>query len=469
MLSFMLTLASTLGMLALTSASVRYISQHLAEGKEDEARSVIGRVLQISAITSFVIAVALLSLAGWFSSIFDSSILIFQLLPIAAVLQVFYMQIQGFLQGLQKLRTLALISIAYTLVQYSVAIALVYLGLGVLGIVASWLLALSLSCAISFLATSRYIGVSRQVYRLKPLLAFSFPLYVSAILAFVVNWVDQIFVIPFMGLEALGVYSIAVRASIVPNLVSSAIAVSLFPKMTELHSRSGVESLRDAFKTSTRYGALLGFPMALLVATLAYPIIVLFATVRFTEAAIPLAFMCLASLPTVLGLAISPVLLTLRKTRTAAIITVSTIFLEAVLLSALLMYANLGLGGVALARFFAALAGFFLGAYVLRATITVEFDREAVWKSAAASTVMVSSLFGLEFIRSIFEFSSYEFLVLRLRLLPVYTIVGIAVYLLSLIALRALKKRDVDLLREYLPRRLRSAADLLGRTVRARG
>ncbi len=158
MLSFMLTLASTLGVLALTSASVRYVAQHMAEAKEEKARSVINRVLQVSIVTSSIIVVVLFALVCWLSNTFNSPILVFQLLPLTAAVQIFYTQTLGFLQGLQKLRTMALISISYPVVHYSVSILLVYAGFGVLGIAASWLLALSLSSATALLATSRYIG-----------------------------------------------------------------------------------------------------------------------------------------------------------------------------------------------------------------------------------------------------------------------------------------------------------------------
>jgi O-antigen/teichoic acid export membrane protein len=359
-----------------------------------------------------------------------------------------------------------MIGVFYTVVQYSVAILLVYTGFGVSGIVLSWLLALTVSSLIAFLATSRNIGFSRQAHSLKPLLVFSFPLYVSAILTLVVNWVDQIFVFPFLGLDALGVYSIAVRASIVPNLVSTAMVASLFPKMSELHSKLGVDSLRDTFKTSTRYAALLGFPLSLLVATLAYPIIVLFATVRFVDAVIPLAVMCIASLPATLGLAISPTLLTLKKTKSASLITIVSIVLEASFSYVSLVYIRMGLGGVAFSRLFAALASFILGVYVVRSFLRVEFDKEATWKAAVSSVTMVLSILTLEFLRAMVEPMDYQFLVLRLRLLPLYIVVGVATYLLSLIAIKAVKRRDLDLLREYLPTRLRWIVNLLGRVTR---
>ena len=468
MLSFMLTLTSTLGILALRSASVRYIAHYLAEGKKDEAKSIMTRVLQVSAVTSLVIAALLVVLAGMLSNIFGVSVLIFQLLPLSSAIQIFYFQAQGFLQGLQKIREFAIIGIFYTVVQYSVALFLVYAGFGVLGIVIGWLFALVLSCLTSTFITFRYLSPSTHAHQLKPLLTFSFPIYVSTLLAFIVGWVDQILVFPFLGTEALGVYSIAVRASVVPNLVSTAIITSLFPKLSELHSTLGVNSLRDAFKTATRYAAFLGFPVSMMLATLAYPIIVLFATVKFVDAVIPLAVMCVASIPVALGSATFPTFYTLKRTKTASSITAVVIVLEAFLSYISLAYFNANLVGVALSRFFAALTGFSLGAYVLWLSLKIQLDKEAIWKSAAASITMVLSLLALELLRAIIEPSSFQFLVLRIRQLPVYAVVGVVVYLLSLIILRAVKKRDIELLHDYLPSRLRWIANLFGRVAHVR-
>jgi len=100
---------------------------------------------------------------------------------------------------------------------------------------------------------------------------------------------------------------------------------------------------------------------------------------------------------------------------------------------------------------------------VLWLSLKIEFDKEAIWKSAAAAMTMVLSLFALELLRVIIDPSSYQFLVLRLRLLPVYAVVGMVVYLLSLIALKAVKKQDIELLHDYLPSRLRWIADLFSR------
>ncbi|UCG36035.1 MAG: oligosaccharide flippase family protein [Candidatus Bathyarchaeota archaeon] len=469
-LSFVLTLTSTVGILSLRAASVKYISQYLAERKVDRAKSVVSRVLQVSAITSLVEIALLFGLANTLSTSLASTdpnaILIFQLLPLSSVFQILYFQALGFLQGLQRLREFAAIGILYSLTQYSVAILFVYIGYGVLGIVISWIFALALACILSFSVAFRHIGFSRRPHELKPLLSFSFPIYVSGLLTFVVNWVDQIFVFGLMDVEALGVYNIAVRASFVPNLVSIALIISLFPKMSEMRSKLGTESLRDAFRASTRYASLIGFPVSLLVAALAYPIIVLFATVRFSEAAIPLVVMCVAAIPTILGSAILPALYTLEKTKIASLIGIVSIFLEGFVSYVLLSRLGADLSGVAFSRLVAALAAFVLGTYVVRKSLKVKFDKEAIWKSAISSLVMVFSILAMELLRYIAAPSSYEFLVLRVRQLPVYAIVGVAVYVLSLVALKAVKGRDIKLLDNYLPSRLRWIARLAQRITR---
>ncbi len=467
MLSFILSMTSVLGVVALPSASTRFISYYLARGEIEEAKSIVTRILQVAVVTSAIISSLLLILASVLSDVFSRSVLIFQFLSCSVAIQIFYVQAQGFLRGLQKLREFAILGVFYTVVQYSIAILLVYAGFEVLGITVSWLFALIFSCSIAIFVTSRHLRFSRKAHELKPLLVFSLPIYVSALLNIVVGWVDQIFVFPFLGIEALGVYNLAVRASVVPNLVSVALVTSLFPKLSELFSSFGVKSLREAFKTATRYAAFLGFPVSLLIATLAYPIIVLFATVRFVDAVVPLAVMCVASIPLALGSAINPTLLTLERTKTAASISLFSILLEALLAYVSLAHIHAGLVGVAFSRLLAALATFILGAYILRILLNVEFDRDATWKSAAASTIMVLSLLALELLRTMTE-PSYKFLVLRLRQLPVYAAVGVAVYIISLIMLRAVKKRDIELLRDFLPSFLRRFADFFDHVAHPR-
>jgi hypothetical protein len=61
--------------------------------------------------------------------------------------------------------------------------------------------------------------------------------------------------------------------------------------------------------------------------------------------------------------------------------------------------------------------------------------------------------------------SSYQFLVIRLHLLPIYVVAGGLAYFVSLIMLKAFTKQDLELLQEYLPGELRWIAAWLSRFV----
>jgi hypothetical protein len=98
--------------------------------------------------------------------------------------------------------------------------------------------------------------------------------------------------------------------------------------------------------------------------------------------------------------------------------------------------------------------------------VKISFDKEALWKASAASILMVSAIMAADFFRGLLSPISYQFLVFRLQLLPVYIVIGALAYFLALIILKAIKKQDVELFQEYLPKGFRRIASLLERVAR---
>ena len=455
-LTFVLGLIQTIGVLSLPSASVKFIAQFMAEGNKEKAKAIVTRVLQISVIVSIVAFVLVFFLSGWISSALSSSsmmiqVSVVQVLAVASFFVLFYYQAQGFLQGLQKLRDLALISLLYTVIQYGLALALVYAGFGVFGIIVSWAVALVICTALTLAVTKKNLGIVGKPSEAKPLLNFIYPLYVSSIFGYLVIWVDQLFILPFMGLATFGMYNIANRAAFVPGLISSALVAALYPKLSQLYTESGKSSLENAFTAATRYVVLVGFPIILLVAVLASPVMILFAGAQYAPAAFPLALLCVASLFGTIGVAISPAFFTLERTWSASMITFASVVVDA--LFSYLLIASLGLGmiGAAVAKIVAAAVGLFLGTVLLRQLIKVKFDTEMFWKALLASVVMVAALLGFDVVRQLTIGPPNSFLAFRILLLPVYIILGIIVYFLAILALRAIRREDLEMFREYLP------------------
>lgn len=470
LLSFILSLVQVIGTFALPYAAVKYISQHLAEGDSKKARAVVARVLQVSLLASSVAFMALFIPAEWLSSqMFGTTAyaLLLRIIALCCTFTILNAGVGGFLQGMQKMRDFALISSAYTVSSALVGVYLLLFGWRLYAVALGWLAGLLVSFAAGIILIIKHLGVLERPYPVRPLVKFSFPLYVADSVGFFVGWIDQLFLVSYMSLlpggaveaqRILGIYYVAVRASLVPSLFSNSIIAALFPQLSELYTQRGASSMEDAFHVSTRYSVLIGFPLIIGLATLARPIIILFAGWYYVEAAEPLIIISIAALVWAIGAATRPILMTLERTALWSALSTFTVVLSALLSYITLAYLGLGMIGTAWARSLATIIGTALSLYALRRYIPLSFDKEALWKASVASAFMALAIVALDVVRNFVSPDSYEFLVIRLHLLPIYIIVGASAYFLTLIALKAIKRRDVELVEEYLPKKLKRVA-----------
>ena len=464
--AFLITLIQVLGTFALPSAAIKYIAQYLAEGNQAKARSVVARVLQICLTTASISFFVLFIPAEWLSTAtFGSSAnaSLFRTLAFACFFTILYIIALSFLQSLQKMRDVAILRLVYAIIQSALGAYLVYTGFGLFGIIFGWLGGLIIPSIAGLILTAKHLSLREKPHSVKPLLKFSSPLYLANILALSATWIDQLFVLPFLGTEKLGVYYIAVRASMVPTLLSTSLITALFPQLSELYTKEGSDKLRDAFYVSTRYTTLIGFPLIIGLATLAYPIMILFAGPAYKEAALPLIIICFAALSSTIGVAIGPILMTLERTKTASLLTIASILTNTSISYFTLAYLNLGLAGPAGARTIASFVNLGMGVYALSTVLSLSFDKEALWKASAASAFMAAIIFLTDVVRQFLTSSPTQFLVFQLRWLPVYVLIGTAAYLIALVALKTVKKQDIELLEDYLPTRLKWIANWLNR------
>jgi len=456
-LCFVLTLIQMVGTLAFQSASAKYISQYVAQGNLEKARSVVTRVLQITLLVSLVSSGSLLIFAEQISLALTGSlewIGLFRTLGAACFFVILFPQVSGFLQGLQKMRELAFVNFVSTAVQYLLGILLLYLGLGLFGVLYGWLIGFFLSSLVGLFLVAKFLGVFGKPHPMKPLIKFSYPLYVSNVLQYIASWIDQLFILAYAGEATLGVYGWAVKAALIPGLIISSIVTALFPQLSELYTKYGKDNLREAFTLSSRYAVLVGFPMFVGLAVLANPILVIFAEPEYSEAAMPLTIICLSALLPTWGITISPMLMTMERTKTQSIVTLTSIFSNMVASYVSLAYFNLGMVGAAWARFLASCVSFGLGIYALKRILDITFDWEVLWKASLSCICMTITVFLV---------SVLEKVVLPLYLFPIYVIFGAIAYFLSLFALKAIKKQDLELIRDFLPERFKRVAVWIGR------
>jgi len=474
LLSFILAFFQVFGTFAFPSASVKYIAQHLAEGNLEKAKAVVARVLQTGLLASAVAFVALFIPAEFVSTLMFGNAdyaLLFRLIALSSIFTILNTHALGFLQGMQRMWEVAAVGLAYTLIHTVVGIYLLLAGWRLYAVVVGWLVGFLVAAVAGLILTAKYLGVLGKPYPVRPLLNFSFPLYVSGGIGFLFGWVDQLLLVSYMSLlygtteaqRLLGIYYVAIRASMVPSLFSNSIITALFPQLSELYAQQGSNSFKEAFRVSTRYSVLIGFPLIVGLATLAYPAIILFAGWQYVEAVQPLIIISIAALFGTLAVAVSPILLTLERTTVVSVLSVISVGASLFLSYFALAYLNLGMIGTAWARTFAAIIGLVLSLLVLARHVPISFDKEALWKASAASAFMALSILIVDLGRKFLSSDSYQFLVIRLHQLPIYVLVGASAYFIALIALRAIKKHDIKLVEEYLPKKLKRVAAWLER------
>jgi O-antigen/teichoic acid export membrane protein len=479
LLSFVLVLAQTFGTFALSSAAVKYIAQYVGENALDKAKAVVARILQISLLVSVVAFVALFAPAEWLSTMLfgtAGNALLIRLLALCSIFAILYLEGASFLQGLQRMRDFAIAGLAYTFISTTIGIFLLLSGWRLLAVVIGWTVGYAVASIACLVLTAKYLGLFGKPHPIKPLVNFSLPIYVSGCIGYFVGWVDQLLLVSYMGslygaTEAqriLGIYNVAIRASVVPTLFSAAIITVLFPLLASLYTQQGQSSLQDAFRVSVRYSMLIGFPLIVGLATLAYPIIILFGGWQYAEAVVPLVIVSISALFGTLGVAIGPILYTLERTKIASVLSFVSVVLSFVLSYFALAFLNLGMIGTAWGRTIAAVASLLLGLYILKRYVPISIDREALWKGLAACGFMAAIIFALDLVRRFFTSSPYQFLVFDLYLLPIYIVVGGAAYFFSLVLLRGIRKGDVELLHEYVPSKLKPVVALLERLAVAK-
>ncbi|MCL6495983.1 MAG: oligosaccharide flippase family protein [Ignavibacterium sp.] len=470
-LSFILNLAQVVTTFAFSSAVPKFIAQHIAERQEDKAKEVIIRVLQVFFTAAILFSILLFVLADLLSFLFlgnYSWIFHFQLAVIASFFAALYIIVLSVLQGLQRIGKMAALSLIFVVSQASLGIFLLSLGFGLLGVLYGWIFGYAFACILGLLFSFKYVKgwKTRSAYPLKSLFDFALPLYFSGLLAFVLSWVDQIFVLPYQGVADLGIYGFMIRASGVPMLITTSVFTVLLPQLSQLYVIQGEKGLKEAFFLSSRYAILVGFPLTIGLAVLARPSLILFGGEQYAVATFPLIILCLATLPSILGVAIGPTFMVLNRTKPYSLSIVVSIICNSVLCYFMLTYLDLGILGASLARLISQCVNLVLGFLLLRKIVNLKFDYRMFLKAGVSTGIMAIALIILDLAREGFKFSS-QLLVFRLHLLPVYVFFGGFVYVVSIILFRGITKFDIELLGRYLPQSLRSIVNWLSRVARA--
>jgi len=454
-LSFIAATFSLLTLLALPTALTKFTSEKIGKNQKGEATAIqktITKTVITLSIAGFAIAALSSQLVSQYFWNSPEYVLLIILILIYAFLTNIITLCNSTLQALYLFGKMATLTIIFIVSSRIVATALALLHMGVAGVIIGYIIGsiIALTIAINFLRGK--LPKTTKNMPLKPLLHFSLPLFLSSITALVLSWADVVIITFLTGDYSLtGVYYIVINSVATLTILYIPMTTTIFPALSAQHGLEKPESISNILRTTSRYLIYIIFPSCIGLTIIAPTALTFFYGASYTKGAIPLAILSIAAIIIALYSLFTTALTAIGKTGQILKINVISAFSAILILVALVPFFETT--GAALARLTTQIIILVLATYALRKEIKIQLDKEALWKSALASTAFVPLLLTLELIISS-RLSTTQTLAIE-----ILTAAGI--YAFALYILKALKSQDFELLRQALPKPLTKYLNIL--------
>jgi len=422
---------------------------------KEVASAIFYRTLRISLSISIPLAVAIFVLAPTLASTLIGQVdlsYLFRVLAVDLLISSGALPVAiGTLYGLKRFKAASVIGVAGMILRQSLIILLIFLMRDFVGLVFAWVISDFIIFTAYVAYTLRIVGRKRTIFSASKIVAFSWPLTISNIISFGYSWFDRALLVVFVPLTMLGVYNAATTAYAVLLSVSTAVSNTLLPVYSGIGAQDRLEGCRHATYLASRYVSFTIVPLAFGLMATSRPALALLVGQAYAGATEPLMILSFFLAVTMCGVALSPMMLALSKTRLMSGITIVSVVVG--LTSAFYLLPIWGIIGASIARGIALTVSTVLTIIILIRKDAVELDIEAIWKSLTAAALMTGCVYTMQMI-------SYSRL-----FLPLYAIVGSLVYLSALRILKAVRQEDIDLIDRYLGQRLVFARTILSALV----
>jgi len=345
------TAFTALTQLGLPSAATRYISGSIGKGDRQTAGAVARTILRLSILvgaTGFAIAALISPLIG--PSVIGRSdagtllILTFFsgfLLDLILVYGAYFIGAGAYARNLYQ-------NALYIPFSRGLGLILAYLGYRVTGIVSGWVIG---GLAAVFLSSYLWHGQlpERSSYSIKPLLAFSLPVFGSALIAFGQQYGDVTILQAILGqLSTTGAYYLIVSSVSFLSVLWIPVTQALYPALSASHATGGTEAVSERLAVAFRLTNLAVLPLGAALAAIAPTAIELVYGPTYTSQAGIFAILALATIFTAQGAILTISLQAIGRTR--QVLTVTLVSTVVGLLTVAATVAVLGTLGGAIGR-----------------------------------------------------------------------------------------------------------------------
>jgi O-antigen/teichoic acid export membrane protein len=447
LLAATLAVFNTITQLALPATATRYISSSLGRGRPDTAGAVVRTTLRAASLLAAAGAIVAITLSRSIgpvvfgtdaTSLLVTTFLAGLILDLTALYGAYFLGAGLYAQATYQ-------NFLYVPLSRGLGLVLAGLGLGVLGVVAGWA-----AGGLAALLVSVYMWRSRLPAKanhpITPLLAFTLPLFASAVITLGQQWGDIALLHALLGrLSTTGTYYIVVSSVGFLSVLWIPVSSALYPALSAYHSTSNKQGITDRLHTASRLTNLAVLPLSVSLAAISGTALEIAYGPAYTEETTAFAILTLTSIFTAQAAILTATLQAAGKTHALLQITLAATIID---LAAVALTARmLGPAAGALGRALLYTTSVVMSHRFLRPIAHAQPFSGFRHATLLALGVGVPLLLADQLLTSLLSFTA----ILRLPvLLAVFTAAFLSVSRMA----RVFRPQDFAILKDALPRRL---------------
>lgn len=373
--------------------------------------------------------------------------IIVKILSVWFFAMIFFHVLRFSYQGFQDPVPYSMMEVFYPLLTFFfIVISIRAFSLGVVGVALGYLIAVPL-LVITWLGIiwKRHPQVLEgkvQIEKLliKKILGFALPVFIAGAGGLILNHMDTIMIGLFHNPAEVGLYQGALPLTALVSYFPSALGVVLVPMISEIWTRREKKLLGQAVSSILKFSFIIVIPAVFVF--MSFPDVVLRSVFgpSYVLAAVTLQILTAAVIITTLHVILGSIATGIGKpiitTKVVGIITCINFIGNLILIPAY------SIAGAAIATFISSLVGFFVMVYLVRQFIKFTFPTSMLLKTLVAGMVMLFLIFAFK-----------QIIVLPPWWLEaiVAIIPSLLCYVVLILIIGAMRKRDLMLIKETLP------------------
>lgn len=297
------TIAASLSRMGLDYGILKYVPVYRSTQDKSRIKGTVVEALKLSGMIGVVISAVLVILSAQIASgIFHNQelSLILRILSFAIPLSALMSLLLATCQAFYIARYTALVqNFIYPIINIVLASAVLLKGWNIIGIASAYLFSTFISFALAAYFLTRIFpnimkGPSGIVNR-KELINFSAPMLGFTLLTYLIFWTDTLMLGFFKSSEDVGIYSAAVKTSMLLLSLLYSFNYIFTPLISDLYSKNEMERLERMFKTVARWCVTLALPLFLFIVLQSDNILRIFGD-KFPAASMPLIILACGQL-----------------------------------------------------------------------------------------------------------------------------------------------------------------------------